>query len=123
MATKSRQPAGFDPKNPYEPTAAEKAEMARKRAEVDSSFARHERAKTTPPAPGRTRTTVTSRFEDARKQGGGIQPGSHPEVDKPTPLEQAGAIAKSVTDRIGRILKGGQHRAPSEVIRGKRSGG
>lgn len=41
-----------------------------------------------------------------------------------SPIEEitkgAGNIAKNVADTIGRIMKHGQHRAPSEVVRGKR---
>lgn len=35
-------------------------------------------------------------------------------------IERGKALAKNVSDTIGRIMKHGQHRAPSEVVGGKR---
>lgn len=96
----------------FAPTAAEKAETARKQAEVDSSFARREREKTTPKPAGRFRAGIGARFEDARKQGGGIQP--KPADDKPTPLEQAGKAISGVVRRVTQRRK-----SPSTIHRSR----
>ena len=56
--------------------------------------------------------TLDKRFEDARKAGGGIQPGTHPENPHVGPVNPLPGIARFMR---GLFNSTGSHRSPSTV--------
>ncbi len=59
---------------------------------------------------------LASAMNSAAAQGGGIKPNSHPELDKPTPLDAVVGAAKSVSNWMrGSMNSTGSKRSPSTV--------
>ncbi len=59
---------------------------------------------------------LANRMNDAAAQGGGVRPNSHPELDKPTPLDAVVGAAKSVSNWMrGSMNSTGSKRSPSTV--------
>lgn len=53
---------------------------------------------------------LARRFRRAAESGGGIQPGAHPELNRPSPIERAGNAVKRVIERLN---SSGSKRSPS----------